>query len=185
MPPLVAEDLPDHNEPGEHNNQEPASPPVRPEEVPREENNARPRRRPPTLEELKDRERKQIKKLGVIFLVVMVVLVAVVVGVVVGMNKENSDNKDDSNNEIIYYSPDGYECFTNIERLRLALRYYRVDPNNSTLAGLYGSPVGAWCTTHMTSMRSLFEGISTFDYDVSGWDVSNVKDMVCGNEKKR
>jgi hypothetical protein len=34
-------------------------------------------------------------------------------------------------------------------------------------------------------MRSLFEGISTFDYDVSGWDVSNVKDMVCGNEKKR
>jgi hypothetical protein len=144
-----------------------------------------------SLEELKAQERKQIITFISVLLVVLLVMIIVVTGVVVGLHHKHRSNKSNAASSAtaaptpVPYTSDGrYQCFTGVDELKLAILYYRLDPTNQTLADMYGTPIGAWCTRPMKSLRDLLQGITTFNYDISGWDVSNVEDMVRGRERE-
>ena len=148
-----------------------------------------PEEQPPqlTLEELKALDRKEVRNLIVVLVLFVVGIAAAVSGTIVGLNRE--DNPDPTSftqaPTFVPTTPDTRkECFTNIDVLQAAIRSYMADPENATLAELYGSPIGTWCTSPMTSFRDLFKDMATFNEDISGWDTSSVVDMVCvrGNQ---
>jgi surface protein len=45
------------------------------------------------------------------------------------------------------------------------------------LSDKYGWPMGSWCVIEVTDMSSLFQGLDTFNKDISMWNVSHVTDM--------
>ena len=42
----------------------------------------------------------------------------------------------------------------------------------------YGWPMNSWCVGDVTDMSWLFNGMATFNEDISGWDTSNVETMM-------
>ena len=49
--------------------------------------------------------------------------------------------------------------------------------NNCAVAQRYGWPMNSWCVGNVTDMTVLFEGMDTFNEDISGWDTSSVTTM--------
>jgi hypothetical protein len=47
----------------------------------------------------------------------------------------------------------------------------------SGVSDTYGWPIGSWCVGDVTDMSNLFEGLDTFDEDISGWNMSSVANM--------
>lgn len=77
----------------------------------------------------------------------------------------------------------GPVCFgDNLELRAAAIRYVRencgVRPNTCPeLSKKYGWPLGSWCVSQVTDMSGLFQGLDTFDEDISQWEVEQVTDM--------
>lgn len=77
----------------------------------------------------------------------------------------------------------GPVCFgDNLELRAAAIRYVRencgVRPNTCPeLSKKYGWPLGSWCVSQVTDMSGLFQGLDTFDEDISQWEVQQVTDM--------
>eukprot|EP00984_Skeletonema_dohrnii_P028369 scaffold18345_cov76-Skeletonema_dohrnii-CCMP3373.AAC.1 len=76
-----------------------------------------------------------------------------------------------------------YKCFADRNELKtLVDRYGRDGCGISTtlctdISNTYGWPMREWCVDEVTDMSSLFEGLDTFDEDISGWRVDRVTDM--------
>jgi surface protein len=69
------------------------------------------------------------------------------------------------------------DCFTTRGELKAAVDQY-VQKNWGTAdSSKYGWPIGSWCVGNVTDMQSLFEGLDTFNEDISGWNVGQVTDM--------
>ena len=49
--------------------------------------------------------------------------------------------------------------------------------NNCAVGQTYGWPMNSWCVGSVTDMSNLFEGMSTFNENISGWDTSSVTTM--------
>ena len=77
----------------------------------------------------------------------------------------------------------GPECFgDNLELRAAAIRYVKegcaVTANTCPeLSRKYGWPLGSWCVSQVTDMSGLFQGLDTFDEDISQWEVQQVFDM--------
>ena len=64
-------------------------------------------------------------------------------------------------------------CFANSAQLRQAVRDYVKNPTStSEVATTYGFPIGSWCVNEIEDFSSMFYGLTTFNEDISGWDVS-------------
>jgi len=66
--------------------------------------------------------------------------------------------------------------------MKLAITYYAQGTSNTPFVRIPGDnstliPFNNIVTTLMTDMSSMFEHVSTFNYDISEWDVSNVTNM--------
>eukprot|EP00984_Skeletonema_dohrnii_P003095 scaffold1036_cov135-Skeletonema_dohrnii-CCMP3373.AAC.5 len=76
-----------------------------------------------------------------------------------------------------------YKCFADRNELKIVVdRYVRDGCGISTtlctgISNTYGWPMREWCVDDVTNMASLFEGLDTFDEDISGWRVGQVTDM--------
>ena len=72
-------------------------------------------------------------------------------------------------------------CFPDREELREAVNEYITQDctnNPGCAAGqAYGWPIGTWCVSQVTDMSWLFSDKTTFNEDLSGWDVSSVTNM--------
>jgi surface protein len=77
----------------------------------------------------------------------------------------------------------GPVCFgDNLELRAAAIRYVKegcgVTANTCPeLSKKYGWPLGSWCVSQVTDMSGLFQGLDTFDEDISQWEVEQVTDM--------
>jgi len=69
-----------------------------------------------------------------------------------------------------------HNCFETPVKLYNAVSEYLESGANSQAANIYGSPIGTWCVGKITDMGGLFQG-STFNEDISNWDVANVVNM--------
>jgi surface protein len=76
------------------------------------------------------------------------------------------------------------QCFPDKNTLGLAIEAYinqgcSTNSASCTVGQRWGWPIGTWCTTLITDMSDLFRWMNstTFNEDISGWDVSSVKDM--------
>jgi surface protein len=74
-------------------------------------------------------------------------------------------------------------CFTNKNDLTNAISVYTsnncsLDPSSAACGAVasWGWPIGTWCTSLITDMSFLFR-FSTFNEDISGWDVRSVTNM--------
>ena len=72
-------------------------------------------------------------------------------------------------------------CFSDKKSLQNAISVYTVNncasnPSLPPCASSYGWPIGTWCTSLITDMSYLFQ-YSTFNGDISGWDVGSVTNM--------
>jgi surface protein len=68
--------------------------------------------------------------------------------------------------------------FTSLDVLRVAVTdYVTSSGQDSYLAATYGYPIGCWDVSQMTSMMSLFMGLSSFNEPLNDWDVSRVTNM--------
>ena len=77
-----------------------------------------------------------------------------------------------------------YVCFADSKELQSAIdRYVQLGCNEgaafcpASIVEKYGWPMGSWCVDNVDNMTSLFEGLDTFDEDISGWNVGQVTDM--------
>eukprot|EP00985_Skeletonema_marinoi_P007400 scaffold3244_cov151-Skeletonema_marinoi.AAC.5 len=77
-----------------------------------------------------------------------------------------------------------YACFADSKELKSAIdRYVQLGCNEAadfcpaSIVEKYGWPMGSWCVDDVTNMASLFEGLDTFDEDISGWNVGQVTNM--------
>eukprot|EP00984_Skeletonema_dohrnii_P001872 scaffold625_cov169-Skeletonema_dohrnii-CCMP3373.AAC.9 len=75
-------------------------------------------------------------------------------------------------------------CFADSKELKSAIdRYVQLGCNEgaafcpASIVEKYGWPMGSWCVDDVTDMASLFEGLDTFDEDISGWNVGQVTAM--------
>jgi Mycoplasma protein of unknown function, DUF285 len=77
----------------------------------------------------------------------------------------------------------GTQCFDDFSILSAAVDQYIMDPSpDSALADTYGFPIGQWCVSGVTSFGYLFSiarnaAMSTFNEDLSSWDVSGGVDF--------
>jgi surface protein len=72
------------------------------------------------------------------------------------------------------------KCFASNEELRNALFEASsgdATAHNSSLAEIYGWPIGSWCVSKVTHFDFLFSTIADFSEDLSGWDTSSVTSM--------
>jgi Mycoplasma protein of unknown function, DUF285 len=76
-------------------------------------------------------------------------------------------------------SPAAFPCFSNRMDLLAAVDEYLLDNRaNTFLAQTYGWPIGTWCVSQVKSFHAIFSAYrnsaaSTFNEDLSNWDVSN------------
>jgi surface protein len=75
------------------------------------------------------------------------------------------------------------KCFADGEELKAAVERY-IQSGCGVTATLctadsskYGWPIGVWCVDNVTDMTGLFEGLDTFNEDISRWEVGQVTDM--------
>ena len=88
-------------------------------------------------------------------------------------------------------------CFEDRDELKAAIDLYVADDctNNSNCTQAFqdssiGFPMNTWCTSLVTDFSNLFDGMGTFNEDISRWDTSNVTTMtktfwvsVCGSQR--
>jgi len=75
-------------------------------------------------------------------------------------------------------------CFEDRDELKAAIDLYVADDctNNSNCTEAFqdssiGFPMNTWCTSLVTDFSNLFDGMGTFNEDISRWDTSNVTTM--------
>ena len=75
-------------------------------------------------------------------------------------------------------------CFEDRDELKAAIDLYVADDctNNSNCTQAFqdssiGFPMNTWCTSLVTDFSNLFDGMGTFNEDISRWDTSNVTTM--------
>ena len=75
-------------------------------------------------------------------------------------------------------------CFEDRDELKAAIDLYVADDctNNSNCTQAFtdssiGYPMNTWCTSLVTDFSNLFDGMGTFNEDISRWDTSNVTTM--------
>lgn len=77
----------------------------------------------------------------------------------------------------------GPVCFgDNLELRAAAIRFVKEGCGATAntcpdLSRKYGWPLGSWCVSQVTDMSGLFQGLDTFDEDISQWEVEQVTDM--------
>jgi surface protein len=69
------------------------------------------------------------------------------------------------------------DCFTTRDELKSAVDRYDQGYWDDTDSFKYGWPTGSWCVDNATDMSSLFEGLDTFNQNISYWNMSAVTDM--------
>jgi surface protein len=69
------------------------------------------------------------------------------------------------------------DCFTTRDELRAAVSQYVQGYWGTADSSKYGWPIGVWCVGKVTDMTGLFEGLDTFNEDISRWEVGQVTDM--------
>eukprot|EP00984_Skeletonema_dohrnii_P014476 scaffold6088_cov140-Skeletonema_dohrnii-CCMP3373.AAC.14 len=80
-------------------------------------------------------------------------------------------------------SPTATVCFADGKELKAIVSRYVRDGCGAlalcpaSIVEAYGWPMREWCVDDVTNMASLFEGLDTFDEDISGWNVGQVSDM--------
>lgn len=91
--------------------------------------------------------------------------------------KPNSTSDDDDDDKV-------YKCIESNAELYAAVDAYLLNSNaNTTLASIFGYPIGSWCLSpNVTNMDELFSGsrsaaAGNFSGDISNWDVSHVVSM--------
>jgi hypothetical protein len=70
------------------------------------------------------------------------------------------------------------DCFSSRDELKAAVDQYVQGYWGTTDSLKYGWPIGSWCVEKVTDMSSLFEGLDTFDEDLSPWEVGQVTNML-------
>eukprot|EP00985_Skeletonema_marinoi_P021356 scaffold13052_cov142-Skeletonema_marinoi.AAC.12 len=76
-----------------------------------------------------------------------------------------------------------YVSFADKELKSAINRYVQLGCNEgaafcpASIVEKYGWPMKSWCVDDVTNMASLFEGLDTFDEDISQWNVGQVTDM--------
>ena len=73
------------------------------------------------------------------------------------------------------------QCFADDDELQTAVDQY-IDQNCTTantcdVGQIYGTPMNSWCVANVTDMTKLFSGKSSFNEEISAWDVSSVTKM--------
>ena len=75
-------------------------------------------------------------------------------------------------------------CFEDRDELKAAIDLYVEDDctNNLNCTQAFqdssiGYPMNTWCTSLVTDFSNLFDGMGTFNEDISRWDTSNVTTM--------
>eukprot|EP00984_Skeletonema_dohrnii_P035163 scaffold34635_cov146-Skeletonema_dohrnii-CCMP3373.AAC.1 len=74
-------------------------------------------------------------------------------------------------------------CFADGKELKAVVSRYVRDGCGAlalcpaSIVETYGWPMREWCVDDVTNMASLFEGLDSFDEDISGWNVGQVSDM--------
>ena len=75
-------------------------------------------------------------------------------------------------------------CFEDRDELKAAIDLYVEDDctNNLNCTQAFqdssiGFPMNTWCTSLVTDFSNLFDGMGTFNEDISRWDTSNVTTM--------
>ena len=119
----------------------------------------------------------------VLIIIVCVLLVTcAVMALVIGVVFAPEDGK----TRFPWQQPDsqaGPQCFVDNLELRAAvIRYVRGGCGAGASICLddseqFGWPMGSWCVNPVTDMSSLFQGLHTFNEDISQWEVSQVTDM--------
>jgi len=80
-------------------------------------------------------------------------------------------------------SKPSYRCFADRNELKTVVDRYVKDGCGavatlcSGISDTYGWPMGSWCVIDVTDMSSLFQGLETFNEDISMWNVGQVTDM--------
>jgi len=114
------------------------------------------------------------------------VLIALAVALSVGLGVANSRPSVGSTATNVENT--GYKCFADRDELDAAVeRYVAYGCGEAKTAALnagclgnstmYGWPMGLWCFGDVTDMSSSFEGLDTFNEDISDWNVSKVTNM--------
>jgi surface protein len=84
-----------------------------------------------------------------------------------------------------------YRCFDDREELKKIIQFVASGcgapgadtvfdftvPLCTGVSDRYGWPMGSWCIENITDMSSLFEGLDTFNENISGWNVGQVTTM--------
>eukprot|EP00985_Skeletonema_marinoi_P032583 scaffold39186_cov134-Skeletonema_marinoi.AAC.3 len=63
------------------------------------------------------------------------------------------------------------------DELKAAVDKYVQGDWGTADTSMYGWPIGSWRVNDVTDMSGLFEGLDTFNEDISGWNVGQVTDM--------
>ncbi|CAB9520222.1 (LipO)protein [Seminavis robusta] len=71
-----------------------------------------------------------------------------------------------------------HKCFQNANELQSAVHKYVVNGTAETsIAKIYGWPIGSWCVDQVTDFSQLFAGLHDFNEDIGGWDVRRATTM--------
>lgn len=106
------------------------------------------------------------------FIIFILVTICAMMGIVIGVMFISQET--DSSGPV---------CFgDNLELRAAAIRYVKegcgVTANTCPeLSRKYGWPLASWCVSQVTDMSGLFQGLDTFDEDISQWEVEQVIDM--------
>jgi Mycoplasma protein of unknown function, DUF285 len=68
-----------------------------------------------------------------------------------------------------------YKCFETRDELSDSIQKY--DQGNETIKTIYGNVIGDWCVDLLTDFSMVFQGVVTFNEDISKWKTSSATKM--------
>jgi surface protein len=95
----------------------------------------------------------------------------------------NAETGDSSSSSASLTTKPSYKCFADRNELKAAVDLYVKDGCGAVttlckdLSVTYGWPMGSWCVDDVADMSSLFQGLDTFNEDISLWNISRVTSM--------